>query len=208
MHQSRRSFVFVFFLCLTTTLLFAQDTHYIKVHFLYGSTPKKQFADEPKWFGGILGGHVGIEVASNQVLNFIPQGSFHLVAKKENLHSAYAIHINEGFYGILGGNANEVKKMIITIPVTTEQKKKLDSIADAYMAQTPYDYALAGMRCGAAAYEILAQLNSLPRYDHHTTSKLIMYPAILRNKLLVIANGKSWLVDREAGSERRHWEKG
>src|SRR5688572_1813198 len=71
--------------------LAAQDTAYIKVHFLYGSRPLKTYKDEPRWFGGILGGHVGIEAADNQILNFIPHGKFRLVAKNKIKHSRYVV---------------------------------------------------------------------------------------------------------------------
>jgi hypothetical protein len=51
----------------------AQDSTAIKIHFLYGSKPAKEYKDvEQKWFGGMYGGHAGIEIDSNQILNFLP----------------------------------------------------------------------------------------------------------------------------------------
>jgi hypothetical protein len=81
------------FFCTISCLCYAQDTAYLKVHFLYGSKPLKKFRDtEQKWFGGILGGHVGIEGDSDRIVNFLPSGKFHWFAKKNELHSTYAIH--------------------------------------------------------------------------------------------------------------------
>src|SRR5690606_6575663 len=85
----------------------ASDTDYIRVHFLYGSTPKREFKEsETKWFGGKLGGHVGVEVGTDSILNFVPDGKFHVFQKKDDLHSLYTIHSFESFYSILGGESD------------------------------------------------------------------------------------------------------
>ncbi len=97
--------IFTALFCLITLLSCAQDTTYLKVHFLYGSAPLKQYkSTEPKWFGGVLGGHVGIEGDSDRIVNFLPKGKFHVVAKKDNRHSTYAVHSVDDFYAILGGS--------------------------------------------------------------------------------------------------------
>jgi hypothetical protein len=197
----------IYFFLLLSGATFSQDSTYLKVHFLYGSRPLKQYKDtEPKWFGGILGGHVGIEADSNRIVNFVPHGSFHLYDKKNNRHSKYAVHSSDGFYGILGGHPDSVKKAIVVIPVTGQQKQKFDSIAAAYLKETPYDYALLGMRCGAAAYDILAQVDVLPAMSYGKTYKKIFYPQKLRKRLFRKAETSGWTIVREEGSSRRKWE--
>jgi hypothetical protein len=124
----------------------------------------------------ILGGNAGIEGDNDKVVSFLPSGKFHLIAKKDNRHSVFALHSVNNFYAVLGGNADSVKKVIINIPVTLQQKQRFDSITTAYLRQPPYDYALLGMRCGAAAYDILAQLEILPRYSYGKTYRKIFYP--------------------------------
>lgn len=194
--------------CYCFLRVYAQDTAFIKVHFLYGSKPRKQYRDtESNWFGGMLGGHVGIEVDSNKILNFLPQGKFHWFASRKNLHSTYAVHVEKSFYSILGSAGEEVKKAVVYISLTTEQKLKLDSLANAYLNQTPYDYALVGMRCGAATYEILARLNILKSWSNAKTAIKILYPKKLRRRLFKVAERKGWKVVREEGSNRRVWEK-
>jgi hypothetical protein len=186
---------------------YAQDTTFIKVHFLYGSKPKKHYRDtESKWFGGMLGGHVGIEVDSNKILNFLPQGKFHWFASKKNLHSTYALHSEKDFYAILGSSGEDVKKAVVYVPLDTLHKLELDSLAEAYLNRTPYDYALVGMRCGAATYEILARLNILKSYSNSRTAIKILYPKKLRRRLFKIADRKGWKIVRQEGSARRHWE--
>lgn len=194
--------------CLLAQQMFAQDSCFLKVHFLYGSKPLKAWrATEQKWFGGILGGHVGIEGDSNRIVNFLPSGKFHWFAKNNNRHSHYAIHSQNDFYGILGGNPDSVKRTIVYIPVSRQQKHSFDSIAAAYIKQTPYDYALAGMRCGAAAYEILAQLNILPAYSYSKTYRKILYPKKLRKRLFKKARANGWTMLQYNGSSTRKWEK-
>src|SRR3954451_1597248 len=79
--------VLIFLSCCLFLQARSQDSSVIKVHFLYGSKPFRKYKDtEPKWFGGMLGGHVGIETDSGQILNFTPRGSFHWLAKKDSLH--------------------------------------------------------------------------------------------------------------------------
>ncbi|HEX2532108.1 MAG TPA: hypothetical protein VHK69_00155 [Chitinophagaceae bacterium] len=186
----------------------AQDSTYLRVHFLYGSRPLKPYKNaEPKWFGGMLGGHVGIEGDSGRILNFVPRGKFHWFAKKKNPHSAFAEHNYPDFYAILGGPGDTVKRAVVTIPVSTQQKQLFDSIASAYLRQTPYDYALFGMRCGAAAYEILGQLQILPSYSYGKTYRKIFYPKKLRKRLFRKAAANGWAVQRTQGSARRKWER-
>ena len=193
--------------CIISLLSYSQDTTYLKVHFLYGSKPLKKYKDtEQKWFGGILGGHVGMEGDTNRIVNFLPSGKFHWFAKKDNRHSTYAVHSVDNFYAILGGNPDSVKKAIVYIPVTRQQKHKFDSIATVYLNQTPYDYALVGMRCGAAAYDILGQLDILTNYSYSKTYRKIFYPKKLRKRLFKKANEYGWTIVRQDGSIKRKWE--
>ncbi len=199
--------IITFLLCHVYTIIFSQDTVYLKVHFLYGSKPKKEYAaTEAKWFGGLLGGHVGIECDSNQILNFLPQGEFHKIAKANDRHSTFALHAFDDFYSILGGHSKDAKKTIIYIPISPAQKQKLDSIKVAYLERTPYDYAFIGMRCGAAAYDILGQLNILPSHQVVKTMKKAFYPQLLRTQLLKKATENGWKITREAGTIKRIWE--
>jgi hypothetical protein len=203
-----RNTLFICMMLLITINIYAQDASYIRVHFLYGSRPLKPYKKtEPTWFGGILGGHVGIEGDSNRILNFVPHGRFHILPDNNAKHSRYAVDSFSKFYSRLGGqHPDSAKQAIVVIPVTRLQKHKFDSIAALYLKQTPYDYALAGMRCGAAAYEILAQLGIMPRLSLAETSLEILYPKKLRRRLLSKAEKNGWAVIRHNGSCHRKWE--
>lgn len=202
---------FFFLVCLVvinTWCAHAADTLYLKVHFLYGSKPLKKYsATEPKWFGGILGGHVGIEGKKDRILNFVPNGKFHWFAKKKDKHSQYLEHSFNGFYSLFGGDPDSMKRAIVYVPVTVQQQQKFDSLSAAYLAQTPYDYALFGMRCGAAAYEILGQVEVLPSWNYGKTYRKIFYPQKLRKRLFKKAKENGWKIEMQKGTVRRKWER-
>lgn len=184
-----------------------RDTLYLKVHFLYGSKPLREYKkSEPKWFGGILGGHVGIEGDSNKILDFGPNGKFHIFAKKSRRNSYFGLRNPESFYSILGANPDSVKMAIVYIPITRDQKAKFDSITSIYTSQSPYDYAFFGMRCAAATYDVLSQLNILPDYGYTQTYTRIFYPKLLRKRLFALAVERNWKVVKYEGSSRRKWE--
>lgn len=185
----------------------AESPKFIRVHFLYGSRPAAKYRFiEPKWFGGMLGGHVGIGIDSSRILNFVHRGSFHLVTNKNNKHSNYIISTPEKFNSILGGNSDKVKTLTILIPIKEAQSKLLDSISSAYLKSSPYDYALFGMRCGAASYDILSQLCILPSCNYNQAARKIFYPKILRRQLLKKARENGWVMIRHEGGTQRVWE--
>lgn len=186
----------------------AQDTTFIKVHFLYGSKPKKEYKDtEEKWFGGVMGGHVGIEVDPNKIVDFVPNGKFHWIAKQKQKNSRFVVHDTINFWEIFGGEAAMVKKSSFIIPVTKEQKSRIDSITKAYLSSTPYDYAFFGMRCAAAAYDILGQIGVVKPFGYRTTYLKIFYPKKLRKRLTKKAMKSNWRIIRYDGSERRIWKR-
>lgn len=197
--------IFILLVALPLSSL-AQET-YLKIHFLYGSRPLKQYKDsEQKWFGGILGGHVGIESDGEQVISFVPKGKLHIFSHRSERNGTFAIHSTESFYQIFG-DADSVKKVIVYIPINQTVKANLDSIFEDYLDGVPYDYAFFGMRCGAATYEILAQLGVLEKYPLGKVWRKIFYPRKLRKRLLKIALDNNWLVVRGEGSIKRKWER-
>lgn len=184
------------------------DSSIIRVHFLHGSKPKHAYKhEEDKWFGGKLGGHVGVEISPNKILNFQPAGRFHIFSKSYLINSKFSIHDTISFYGILGGKPFEVKKTIVTIKISAQQKKQLDSLTAIYTVKAPYDYAFFGMRCGAAAYDILANTGVVKKYKFKKTYRKIFYPRKLRRRLESKAEENNYGVKKIEGSIKRKWEK-
>jgi hypothetical protein len=186
----------------------AQDSLFLRVSFLYGSKPQNQFKDsEKKWFGGMLGGHVGIECGANRYFSFEGRGKQHVFEKRKNKHSIYRRIDSVTFWNIMGTPGDSVKKLSVILPVNQAQVRAFDSITKSYLAETPYDYAVFGMRCGASTYEILAQLGILKPYSHFWTYMKIFYPRRLRKRLIAKADTNSWTMIREEGTQKRKWEK-
>lgn len=185
-----------------------QDKVFIKVHFLYGSKPKKEFRDsERKWFGGKLGGHVGIETSPDTIIDFGPSGKFHYISHRNNRHSHFTTHDTTNFWEIFGTEKEKVERMSVWIPITLAQKKILDSVAQEYLNHTPYDYAFIGMRCGAAAYNVLSKINIVNKRSRFGTYMRIFYPRKLRRKLMRKARKNGWKIQKVEGTVTRNWER-
>ncbi|MDJ1504579.1 hypothetical protein [Xanthocytophaga agilis] len=176
---------------------------FIKVHFLYGSKPKKEFKFlEKKWFGGMHGGHVSIETDSI-VTGFGPKGKFHVFGYKKNFHSHF---FSQGMLEWMDDSVG-MKYVSVTIPLTLIQYQKLDSIHKTYQNSPPYDYAFVGMRCAAATYHILSQLDLVPVRGHHRMVINYFYPKLLRKRILKLAVEKKYAIHRQSGRITRKWEK-
>jgi hypothetical protein len=205
--SAKKSFLLIFCLCFFYQVVRSQDESLIFVHFLYGSKPSKQHKEtEGKWFGGRLGGHVGIETGNDSVLNFTRQGKLHLFSSARHRNSRYVINTTNDFWGIFRTNGSAVKKTTIGVPISKKQKQVLDSVLAVYVAQTPYDYAFFGMRCGAATYDILAQLGIMRSLSRSGTYMKIFYPRKLRKRLLKMARQNNWEVILKEGAITRRWE--
>ncbi len=199
-----------FIIILQANAIFGQseDSTTIKVHFLYGSKPSKEYKNqESNWFGGKLGGHVGIEASNNLIYDFIPFGDFHVFAHRNSRHSKFTTHSFRGFWQIFGAHADSVKQMTIVIPISNKQKTQLDSLLATYSNNTPYDYAFWGMRCGAAAYDVLAKIGIVKEYSYRKTYRRIFYPRRLRKRLISLAEANNWTIIHQHGTKRRNWEK-
>lgn len=184
------------------------DSITIRVHFLHGSKPKFKFRhQEDRWFGGILGGHAGIEYEPNRIINFQPKARFHVFAHRQLINSRFTIHDTLSFYEILGGKFSSVKKTMISIRISARQKVKLDSIANAYTQRSPYDYAFFGMRCGAASYDVLAGTGLVRHYGFTKTWRRFFYPRKVRRYLERHAEENEYSIRKATGSNTRTWEK-
>jgi hypothetical protein len=188
--------------------LSAQADSVIRVHFLYGSRPAHAFRhEEREWFGGKLGGHVGIEYREGIIIDFVPSGEFHVFPNSKDFHSRFVSHSPQSFYALFGGEPDSMQRAIVEIPISKEQRFLLDSLVEQYIAKTPYDYAFFGMRCGAAAYDILAQIGILTKWKQAKIQRRIFYPRRLRKRLFDAAKQKEWNKQVIVGTGRRNWEK-
>jgi hypothetical protein len=197
------------YILLATTGFFlhahAQDS--IKVQFIYGSKPLKKYkSEEKKWFGGMLGGHVGIEGDSGKFYSFEITGKNKIFNGKKN-NSTYKIETAGEFWNVMETKEDSIKTATIVVPISPKQKQKFDSITTTYAKEVPYCYAVFGMRCGACTYDILAQMELFPRYSQFRTSMKIFYPRRLRKRLLAKAEQHNWTIIQKEGTPKRKWER-
>lgn len=184
---------------------YSQDS--IKVQFIYGSKPLKKYkSTEKKWFGGMLGGHVGIEGDAGKFYSFEIKGKNKIFNSKKS-NSSYKVETGEAFWNVMKTKEDSLKITTIVLPVSIQQKQKLDSITSVYAKEVPYCYAVFGMRCGASTYDILAQMGFFPRYSRFKTYMKIFYPRRLRKRLLAKAEYNNWTVMRKQGTPKRKWER-
>jgi hypothetical protein len=191
-------YIFVSFFIFSSC--FASDSTYlIKINFLYGSKPAKgHHHDESKLFGGIKGGHVNIE-AGGRVLDFKP-GNNPLLPNNKNPSGGFSI--NESIYW----NSETDKWTKVIVPVSEEQYTHLQKLIDSFSAKTPYDYAIFGMRCAAASYDVLSKIGLFKEYPNSKNVATHFYPKLLRKKVLKWAADNNYTIISHDGRSSRKWE--
>lgn len=193
--------VLVFF---QTYNCYSQDsTHIIKVHFLYGSVPAKKYKnEEKKWFGGLHGGHVTLEV-NQQVYGFNPKGRYHVFPQRKNKHGAWSKESSPLFYKDTVGN----RYASFVIPVSTDQKQKLDSLLQAWYINSPRDYSFFGFRCASSTWEALEEIGILQSHSDLWKAWVIFYPRRIRKRMYRFAEQENWNIEYNQGRATRKWEK-
>lgn len=173
-----------------------------RIHFRYGSMPRRRFRHQKRMFGGLLGGHIyfevnnyfyGFEPSNERTYHFFPSKIFNADFKKETLEEWAIKHKDQ-------------KVLTIGLKLSTGQESKLLEILERYHQQVPYDYAVFGMRCGASSYHILSQIGLFKEVSKTRSMLAIPYPKFLRKKLLSIAMSNGWPITRQEGTPERIWE--
>lgn len=193
----------------------------VRVLIIYGSKPAKGHKEQYKWFGGKPGGHVALDLGHDRVLSFAPT-KYHPIchifarSKAKNFRSRFRYESVERFWQTFNYTGDHylvdsLKRMVVTIPINARQRRTLDSLAAAYTRQTPYDYAVLGMRCASATYDILARADCFADpYKHHLWWHILL-PRDLRYELQKEAlrdhPGMDWRVYKRDGSRTRKWDR-
>jgi hypothetical protein len=175
----------------------------IRVHFLYGSKPLKKYKNtEAKFFGGLHGGHVSIEI-DHVDYGFEPKGKFHILPHRKSCHSAFITRQTNG------RNPYTDKDKVVTfiIPVTPQQHDSLFSIMNSYCFHAPYDYAFFGMRCAAATQDILGKTGILKPKGKLSNVATTFYPKKLRKRMYRLSKEKNYRIIFHEGRKTRKWEK-
>lgn len=192
-------FVLIIIAVFLSSASFAGDSTYtIKINFLYGSRPAKGYhKEESKLFGGIKGGHVSVEVAG-RVLDFHP-GNNPLFPHNKKPSGGFTI--NKSVYW----DGDDKWKTVI-VPISEAQYLQLQKIFDSVAAKTPYDYAIFGMRCAAASYDVLSKIGLFKEYPNGKNVVTHFYPKLLRKKILKWAGKNNFEIISNEGRTTRKWE--
>ena len=193
----RRLFILISVFLINTC--FASDTTYtIKLNFLYGSRPAKGYRQqESKLFGGIKSRHVNID-AGGRVLDFTP-GNNPLFPHNKKPSGGFSINPSVTW-------DNDDKWKTIVIPVSEDQYMALQKIFDSVAARTPYDYAIFGMRCAAASYDVLSKIGLFKPCSNDKNVITHFYPKLLRKKILKWADKNNYTIISNEGRPSRKWE--
>ena len=177
-------------------------SHFIKVHFLYGSKPLKKYrSTENKYFGGIHGGHVTIETDSIDY-GFSPEGKVHIFSHHKNHHSQFIGKCTHQLEPYPKGS----KITTFIIPVTKVQYEQIHKIQTDYCAKPPYDYAFFGMRCAASAQDVLGQIGIVKKRGKIRNIYSTFYPKKLRRRMFKLAKEKNYKIETQEGRVTRKWE--
>jgi hypothetical protein len=181
----------------------ADTSHIIKVSFLYGSKPKRQFkSTEPKYFGGLHGGHVSIQV-DDVDYGFEPATNrVHIFPKKKRKSD----FVDRPLKGQSRYNKDS-KTVTFLIPVSEKQYSDLNKIHKCYSDTAPFDYAFFGMRCASTTQDILAQIGILKKKRRFNNIVTTFYPKKLRKRMFRLAKKKLYQVLKTEGKPTRKWER-
>lgn len=200
MIQNKMLILLLLPVCVTVQDITAQQT--VTLHFLHGSKPRKGMKhQESRWFGGKHGGHVYLQT-DTQLFSFYPSGSLHVFASRKELHGSFYKEELSGWQTDTVG----MRVTSITLPLTEVQAEALQYTIALYAVQSPYDYAVFGMRCASAAYDVLAKAGVVKRRGNFANICLHFYPQPLRRKLVRRAAKENYVVVRKAGRPTRKWE--
>ncbi len=194
-----RSWFILLCLLLSRTGFAQTYTDTIYVHFLYGSKPARGFEDsEAKLFGGIKGGHVNIEM-NGKILDFLP-GNNPLLPQNRKPSGGFRLNSS------ISWDTSANKWSTIHIPITKGQQQQLQEIFNSYPQHTPYDYAIFGMRCAAASYDVLSEIGLVKPVSDKWNVTMNFYPKLMRKRMLKWAEKNNYVIVHHSGRESRKWE--
>lgn len=206
--------ILLFVLLSVSVLSASAQTDSVRVLFIYGSRPAAAHRDtEPRWFGGIRGGHVGLQIGPDSVLNF-RSTVYHPChrfprSKPRNYRDTFEIRSLHASWEIFPPhryNIDSLRRAIVVIPLTAAQRAALENTFRRYQAHPPYDYATFGMRCASATYDMLQEAGLVPFHRHHNWVRFFA-PRAFRRTMFRLAKEKGWVVYRFKGGSSRVWEK-
>ena len=212
---------YLFLLCCLKISAFCQTKDSVRILIIYGSEPARGYPSEYKWFGGRPGGHVVLQTGNDRVLSFAPtiyHPWCHIFPSRKpaDFRSSFTTRSVSAFWQTFNYthsrkyHVDSLRQLVVSIPITPTQRKKLDSLSRTYLSHPPYDYAVVGMRCASATYEILAQIGVFQHPYKQNIWWHVLFPRDLRYELLKEAHNnpsaKTWRIHQTTGCLSRNWD--
>ncbi len=177
----------------------------MSIHFIHGSYPKKKCIDQRKSVGGLLGGHIEIEIDHLVYgFEFVNRQNIHIFPKKRSssFNSKFTIKQKEDWVK----ETEHDKITTIRIPIEASKRNQIVAKFQLNHKNAPYDYAFFGMRCASATYEDIAAAGILPKKSRFQYIINAFYPRQLRKRMLRWANYNNIAVEYKRGIKCRVWE--
>lgn len=178
---------------------FSQDT--VSVYFIYGSKPVSE--TESKWFGGKMGGHVGMGFSKDSVFHFNPNGKVGAFGDKTQ-PGTWLRSTEREFLCTFGCDSNQI--LIVQIPISAEEKNAIRTTALQFLEQSPYPYAFFGMRCTSSCYHLLSQTHFFKPKSKSRMIRNYFIPRKLRKELLKKGKRNEWKIICQEGRTSRKWD--
>jgi hypothetical protein len=184
---------------------FENSKEEILIHFIHGSFPKKNCIDQRIRVGGLLGGHLEIEIDNSVYgFEFEDEKNIHIFSRKTPSGYNSIFTKKEKTDWILETEYDKITS--IKIPVTTKQKKTLMTKLEFAHQSLPYDYSFFGMRCASSTYEDLSSIGIFPKKWRFQYIINAFYPRQLRKRMVRWANNNSLKIELKKGIDCRVWE--
>ncbi len=172
------------------------------IHFIHGSIPLENCIYPRKRLGGLLGGHVEVEL-DGQIYGFrLSKLPVHIFPNNADFNAKYEVNTKEAWL-----KRTEYEKITsIHLPITHVQKNKLEQILKIHLIHVPYDYAFFGKRCASSTAEILSNSDIFSPLSNAEIMIAFLAPNPLRNTLINVANKQHFLINKKQGVDCRIWE--
>ncbi len=179
--------------------LILNDT--VVVHFIHGSIPETNCDYQKKRLGGLLGGHIELEV-KGKVYGFLYDNlPIHTFSQKKFNSKFEALSKTE--WEIKNENDR-----ITSIYIPTEKKKMqtLQAELASNLNSPPYDYAFIGHRCTSSTASLLSEHQIINTFSDLESIIAFFYPRTFRGALIKFAKINKLKIKFAKGSDCHLWE--